>query len=106
MPQEIEKLKTELDKATEGTQKQQIADNLRQAEAYLNELKNMNVTLPNLTFDRSLIIHDKMHVVEILWLGKAHTDGDVFLYLPKERFIATGDALHTGTPSGTVIPTG
>src|SRR6476646_7402221 len=34
-PEEIEKLKAELEKASEGAQKQQIADNLRQAEAYL-----------------------------------------------------------------------
>jgi len=58
----------------------------------------MQVTLPTLTFDRSLILHRKARTVQILWLGKAHTDGDVFVYLPKEKVIATGDALHGWTP--------
>ncbi len=98
MPGEIEKLKADLAKATEAKQKHEIEENLRQAEAYLDELKIIQVTLPNLTFDRSLIIHDKARTVEILWLGKAHTDGDIFVYLPKEKFLATGDALHGWTP--------
>lgn len=98
MPQEIEKLKAELAKANDVRQKGQIEQNLHQAEAYFSELKAMQVTLPNLTFDRSLMIHDKTRIIEILWLGRAHTDGDIFVYLPKERFIATGDALHGWTP--------
>jgi glyoxylase-like metal-dependent hydrolase (beta-lactamase superfamily II) len=36
--------------------------------------------------------------VEILWLGRAHTDGDVFVFLPKEKVLVTGDALHGWTP--------
>ena len=98
MPHEIEKLKAGLAQATDPNQKRQIEDNLHQAEEYFDELKSMQVTLPGLTFDRSLIIHDKARTVEILWLGKAHTDGDSFVYLPKEKFIATGDALHRWTP--------
>jgi len=98
MPHEIEKLKADLAKTGDPNQKRQIEENLRQAEEYFDELKSMQVTLPGLTFDRSLIIHDKARTVEILWLGKAHTDGDIFVYLPKEKFIATGDALHRWTP--------
>jgi hypothetical protein len=30
--------------------------------------------------------------------GRAHTDGDVFIYLPKEKVIATGDALVDWMP--------
>ena len=98
VPKENEKLKDDLSKAIGPEQRAQIGENLRQAEAYLAELKTMQVTLPSLTFDRSLIIHRKSRSVHILWLGKAHTDGDIFVYLPKEKVIATGDALHTWTP--------
>jgi metallo-beta-lactamase superfamily protein len=30
--------------------------------------------------------------------GRAHTDGDVFVFLPKEKVLVTGDALHGWTP--------
>ncbi len=98
VPKEIEKLKSDLEQAADATQKAKIQENLRQAESYLAELKTLQVTLPTLTFDRSLILHHGSRTVEILWLGKAHTDGDVFVYLPKEKVIATGDALHAWTP--------
>ena len=98
MPQEIEKLKSDLDKASDVGQKEQLRANLLQAEAYLAELKSMQVTLPSVTFDHSLILHRPSKTVEILWLGNAHTNGDVFVYLPREKVLVTGDALHGWTP--------
>jgi cyclase len=98
MPQEIANLKKDLEKATGAEQKKTIEENIRQAEAYFAELKLMQVTLPTMTFDRSLILRHGSRTVEILWLGRAHTDGDVFVFLPNEKFIATGDALHGWTP--------
>jgi len=98
MPQEIEKLKSDLDKASDVRQKEQLRANLLQAEAYLAELKSMQVTLPSVTFDHSLILNRPSKTVEILWLGNAHTNGDVFVYLPREKVLVTGDALHGWTP--------
>ena len=98
MPQEIEKLKSDLDKASDLGQKEQLRANLLQAEAYLAELKSMQVTLPSVTFDHSLILHRPSKTVEVLWLGNAHTNGDVFVYLPREKVLVTGDALHGWTP--------
>jgi cyclase len=98
MPQEIEKLKADLAAATEPKQKDELRRNLSQAEDYFAELKSMQVTLPTLTFDHSLILHHKSRTVEMFWLGNAHTNGDVFVYLPKEKILVTGDALHGWTP--------
>jgi glyoxylase-like metal-dependent hydrolase (beta-lactamase superfamily II) len=98
MPQEIAGLKKDLEKASTAEQKNAIQENIHQAEAYFAELKSMQVTLPTMTFDRSLILRRGGRTVEILWLGRAHTDGDVFVYLPNEKVIVTGDALHGWTP--------
>jgi glyoxylase-like metal-dependent hydrolase (beta-lactamase superfamily II) len=98
MPQEIANLKKDLEKASGAEQKKAIEENLRQAEAYFGELKSMQVTLPTMTFDRSLILRRGPRTVEVLWLGRAHTDGDVFVFLPNEKVIVTGDALHGWTP--------
>jgi len=98
VPKEIEQLKADLAKAIGPEERARIGENLRQDEAYLAELKTMQVTLPTITFDRSLIIHRKSRNVHILWLGKAHTDGDIFVYLPKEKVIASGDALQGWLP--------
>jgi glyoxylase-like metal-dependent hydrolase (beta-lactamase superfamily II) len=36
--------------------------------------------------------------VQILWLGRGHTDGDVWVFLPKEKVLVCGDAMHGWTP--------
>ncbi len=58
----------------------------------------MQFTLPSITFDRSMILYRKSRTVEFLWLGNAHTNGDVWVYLPKEKILICGDALHGWTP--------
>ena len=98
MPQEIEKLKADLAKAADAKQKQELESQLTQAQDYFSELKSMQVALPTITFDHSLILHRKSRTVEMFWLGNAHTNGDVFVYLPKEKVLVTGDALHGWTP--------
>ena len=98
MPREIEKLKSDLAAATDSKQKETLRTNLQEAEAYQAELQSMHFTLPTLTFDRSFILYRPSRTVQILWLGNAHTDGDVWVYLPKEKILICGDALHGWTP--------
>ena len=50
-------------------------------------------TLPNVTIERSMILHGTPHPVHILYLGKAHTRGDVVVYLPADRILIAGDIL-------------
>ena len=100
LPHEIEKLEADLNKATDAKQKQEKRRNIAEAKHYLAELESMQVTLPTMTFDRSLILHRKSRTVEILWLGKAHTDGDVFCVSSPAESAGYGrrtpwlDALH------------
>src|SRR5437773_9624131 len=98
MPKEIEKLKSDLAAATDPQQKEGLRANLQQAESYLAELQSMQFALPTLTFDRSFVIYRPSRIVQILWLGNAHTNGDVWVYLPKEKILICGDALHGWTP--------
>ncbi len=98
IPAQIEQLKADLQKVSTPEQRASIQKDISEDEAYLAELKSMQITLPTMTFDRSLILHRKSRTVELLWLGRAHTDGDVFVFLPKEKVLVTGDTLHGWTP--------
>ena len=95
---EIARLKSELEAATDPTTRQALAETLRQCEEYLTELGQIQIVLPTATFDRSLVIHRPPRTVEMLWLGRAHTEGDVVVYLPQERVIVTGDLIHGWLP--------
>jgi glyoxylase-like metal-dependent hydrolase (beta-lactamase superfamily II) len=71
---------------------------VRDSTAYLAEMRNYTPELPNVTFDRDLIIHDKAHDLHLAFRGRAHTSGDVVVFCPQKKVIATGDALHGFAP--------
>lgn len=98
LPGEIASLRGQVARAATAAERADAQSRLAQTEQYLAELEAMPMTMPSLTIDRSMTLHGKSRDVQILWLGKAHTDGDVFVYLPRERFVATGDVLHQWTP--------
>ena len=72
-------------------QKQQHRAQLDRQKGYLEELKQMQITLPTLTFERSLVLHKPGRTLHILFFFRGHTRGDVVVYLPAERVLVTGD---------------
>src|SRR5262249_8959433 len=51
---------------------------------------------PSLLFPSELIFDDGNHRVELRYFGVAHTHGDGFAWLPKEKVLFTGDACVNG----------
>jgi glyoxylase-like metal-dependent hydrolase (beta-lactamase superfamily II) len=98
LPRELERLRAEAARASAGEEKARLEGELRAKEAYLSELRAMQVTLPSLTFERSLVLYRPSRTVQILWLGRGHTDGDVVVYIPQDKVLMTGDLIHGWMP--------
>ena len=98
VPKEIEKLKDDIRQASSPEQKARMEANLQQAEAYLEELKSLKPALPTRTVSSSVTLDAQGREIQLLLLGRGHTDGDVFIYLPKEKVVVTGDALVDWMP--------
>ena len=88
------RIAAEADAAARAT----LEGELRQQQEYLAEIRSLELTLPDLTFDRSMILHRADRDIVLLFLGRGHTSGDVVAYLPKQRVVATGDLLHGWMP--------
>jgi len=73
VPLAIEKLNADLGKASDDAAKAPIQQQLREAQAYLTELKQIKVILPNVTFDRHLTIIAITIRFEVLFVGKGHS---------------------------------
>ncbi len=43
----------------------------------------------SIKYDLSILYKNKE--IQIIWLGKGHTDGDLFIYIPKDRILVLGD---------------
>lgn len=98
LPKEIEKLKDDIMKASSPEQKARLEANLQQAEAYLAELKTLKPTLPTRTVASTFTLNEQGREIQLLLLGRGHTDGDVYVYLPKEKVVVTGDAVVDWMP--------
>jgi glyoxylase-like metal-dependent hydrolase (beta-lactamase superfamily II) len=98
LPAEIAQLKTDLDAARTAEQRARRAGDLRHAEAYLAEVQSLRPALPTLAFERTMSIYRRDREIQLLYFGRAHTEGDVFVYLPNEKVVVTGDAVIGWTP--------
>jgi glyoxylase-like metal-dependent hydrolase (beta-lactamase superfamily II) len=97
-PKQIADLRTRLASAPDAAARRDLQDQLAQQEDYLKELQSLELVLPDLTFDKSLILHRPGMDIVLLFLGRGHTSGDVVAYLPRQRVVATGDLLHGWMP--------
>ena len=63
-------------------------------DPWADEAKIVNITPPNLTFDSSMSLYIGGRQLELLYFGKAHTSGDVFIHIPDEKLLFTGDVIQ------------
>jgi glyoxylase-like metal-dependent hydrolase (beta-lactamase superfamily II) len=98
VPAEIAKLRAEAASAPTSSQREKLEGDLRLAEAYLAEVKGLKPALPTIAFEQTMKLYRRDREIHLLHLGRAHTEGDVFVYLPKEKVVVTGDAVIGWTP--------
>jgi cyclase len=69
---------------------------------------NFSIREPNITFKEGCVIYGKGESVQMRTFKKAHTDGDVIVYIPEEKVLFSGDLLFarvdpwlgSGNPEG------
>ena len=64
------------------------------------EWKRLTTTVPTRVFDQMLVLAQGARRIELLHLGLGNTDGDIVMWLPAERIVATGDLVVRPTPYG------
>lgn len=63
------------------------------------EFAKIKLAVPKVTFEDRMVFHQGGREVELRHLGPAHTFGDAFVYLPKEKVLFAGDlAFYYVTP--------
>jgi glyoxylase-like metal-dependent hydrolase (beta-lactamase superfamily II) len=71
---------------------------IAETEAFVREMENYQPELPDVTFDESLVLHDRGHELHLVFRGRAHTASDISVWCPQKRVIATGDLLTGFVP--------
>jgi glyoxylase-like metal-dependent hydrolase (beta-lactamase superfamily II) len=94
IPQQIAGLRAKLESSKDDSERTILREFIEGLEAYKKEMTPPRVSLPTMTFDRRLVIHRGGREIQLMFLGRAHTAGDVVAFVPSERVIATGDLMH------------
>ena len=64
---------------------------IKLVESYLAESANFQIILPTKIVKDRLELNDGKRKIEIKFLGKAHTGGDLVVHLPQEKIVISGD---------------
>jgi glyoxylase-like metal-dependent hydrolase (beta-lactamase superfamily II) len=88
---QIASLKQQLAAASDAARKLSLAKELSAAEALSDQLKEIKPTPPNVTYSSKMVLYRGGREIQLLFLGRGHTGGDTFVYLPRERIVCTGD---------------
>jgi cyclase len=93
VPSLIDAVRSRLSRATTAQEQAWCNDQLRQLTAYQEEMKSYPLELPTLTFARTYLIKDRSGDLQLAFNGKAHTAGDVQVFSPSKKVVASGDAI-------------
>jgi glyoxylase-like metal-dependent hydrolase (beta-lactamase superfamily II) len=71
--------------------RRQFENTLGMYETFIADMKSTPVVPGTLTVEDRLVLHRAERTIEVRFLGRGNTPGDLVVYLPKERIVATGD---------------
>jgi cyclase len=86
-PETIASLKKKIATEKDAAKKAAMAKELASAEATVESMKELKATPPNVTYDSKLVLHKGKREIQLLFLGRGHTQGDTFVYLPQEKIV-------------------
>jgi glyoxylase-like metal-dependent hydrolase (beta-lactamase superfamily II) len=93
VPGLMDAAKAHLSRAKTAQERDWANEQLRQLAAYQAEMKSYPLELPTLTFAKTHVIKDASGDLELAFNGKAHTAGDVQVFSPAKKVVASGDAI-------------
>jgi glyoxylase-like metal-dependent hydrolase (beta-lactamase superfamily II) len=65
------------------------------AKEYLAQQEEIKPTPPNVTYAKKKVLNLGGREVQLLFLGRGHTNGDTVVYLPKEKVVCSGDLMES-----------
>jgi glyoxylase-like metal-dependent hydrolase (beta-lactamase superfamily II) len=91
LPVLIASLRAQLNSVVDPARETELSNELASAEAMREQLKEITPTPPNVTYRSKMFLYKGGREIQLLFLGRGHTAGDTFVYLPRERIVCAGD---------------
>jgi cyclase len=95
MPVQIESLKKQIGDEKDTGKRTALQNQLAATQSDLEQLKVLKPTPPTMTYSSKMTLYQGSREIQLLFLGRGHTQGDTVVFLPKERIVATGDLMES-----------
>ena len=92
---QMDDLKKQIAGEKDAGKKTALNKQLADVQLMQQELKELKPTPPNKTYRDKLVINSGGREIDLLFLGRGHTEGDTVVYLPKEKIVASGDLMES-----------
>jgi len=97
VPDLVERLRAQLSDTRDPAERDRLSRQLKAQEAHMLSLREIVPTPPNITLESKMTLYQDLsegsREIQLLHLGRAHTAGDVVVYLPQEGLVFTGDMM-------------
>lgn len=98
IPDQIAGMEAALDTLADASARSELEAELESLKTYHAQLQEVVPTPPNTTLSERLTLFRGGREIRFLFFGRAHTEGDVVVYLPDDGVLLTGDMLTAGLP--------
>jgi cyclase len=95
IPRRIDDLKRQIAGAKDAASRQMLEQQLKVTQEGFEQLKEIKPTPPSVTYSTKKVLDLGNREVQLLFLGRGHTNGDTVVWLPKEKIVATGDLMES-----------
>lgn len=95
LPNQIESLKKQISDEKDPERRVALEKQLAPMQAEFEQFKEIVPTPPTLTYSMKMTLYRGQREIQLLFLGRGHTQGDTVVFLPKERIVCTGDLMES-----------
>tara|TARA_B110000858_G_scaffold197865_1_gene261204 strand:- start:8870 stop:9928 length:1059 start_codon:yes stop_codon:yes gene_type:complete len=100
VPETVANLERQAAAETDPVRKAELVENHRTQRDYMSAIGEVQPTPPNITLDTKMslfqVVADGSREIQLHHFGRAHTGGDVVVYLPQDKVVFTGDMMLPG----------
>ncbi|MDA7683721.1 MBL fold metallo-hydrolase [bacterium] len=100
VPDQVLRLEQQAAAEESSERRTMLLDRSHMMQNHIEELREVVPTPPNITLDDKLTLFQVVawgsREIQLLHFGRAHTGGDVVVYLPSEEVVFTGDMMLPG----------
>ena len=96
LPAQIDDLKKRLASESDATTQAMLERQIAVAESNRKAQAELKPTPPNMTLTDRMTLYRGSREIQIRYLGRGHTAGDIVVFLPREKVVMTGDFLTAG----------